>query len=94
MSIDDKYELFRKDYFENTSKFVEEHLKKYPKIASLLLSELSPLTKEEWLKRELNEAIEEEHYEYCGQLKIKLDELQEDVRGDGIPATNGVTQKQ
>lgn len=94
MSIDSKYVLFRKDYFENTSKFVEEHFKNNPKIASILLSNLAPLTKEEWLKVELKKAIEEECYEYCGQLKIKLDELQKDVRGDGSSARSNLAQEQ
>jgi len=75
MDFDKKYELFRKNYFESSSKFVEEHLKKYPKIASLLLSESSPLTKEEWLKRELNKAIENEDYEYCIKLQKEIQKL-------------------
>lgn len=75
MSIDDKYEDFRKDYFKTASKFVEKYFKKYPKIASILLSESAPLSKKDWLETELQKAIEEEHYEYCGQLKMKLDGL-------------------
>ena len=75
MDFNKKYELFRKDYFESSSKFIEEHLKKYPKIASLLLLESSPLTKEEWLKRELNEAIENEDYEYCIKLQKEIQKL-------------------
>ena len=75
MDFNKKYELFRKDYFESSSKFVEEHLKKYPKIASLLLLESSPLTKEEWLKRELKEAIENEDYEYCIKLQKEIQKL-------------------
>ena len=75
MDFNKKYELFRKDYFESSSKFIEEHLKKYPKIASLLLLESSPLTKEEWLKRELKEAIENEDYEYCIKLQKEIQKL-------------------
>ena len=74
MDFNKKYELFRKDYFESSSKFIEEHLKKYPKIASLLLSESSPLTKEEWLKRELNEATENEDYEKCALIRDYIKE--------------------
>ena len=75
MNFNKKYELFKKDYFQTTSKFVEEHFKKYPKIASILLSELAPLTKEEWLKRELKEAIENEDYEYCIKLQKEIQKL-------------------
>jgi glutamine synthetase adenylyltransferase len=72
MTLDQKYQAFREKYFKDATSFVEDHYKQHPKIASILLSELAPLTKEEWLNRELVEAIEEENYEFCVELKQEI----------------------
>ena len=76
MTLEEKYQAFREQYFKNTASFIEKYYeKKYPKIASMLLSEKAPLTKEEWLNRELVKAIEEENYDLCVELKQEIEEL-------------------
>lgn len=44
-------------------------------IADLFSRLGAPLSKKEWIERELIEATENEDYEYCSQLKTELEKL-------------------
>jgi hypothetical protein len=87
MNLDEKYQLFREQYFETTGEFVKKYFQKAPEVAKMMMSPAAPMTKQEWLQKELKEAIEIENYEYCTQLKKELDGLQKDVRTDGESGT-------
>ena len=72
MSIEEKYQVFRENYFKMASTFVENHLKEYPSIAAILLSDKAPMNEKYWLNEEMKKAIEIEDYEYCVELRDKI----------------------
>lgn len=73
MILSEKYEEFREGYFKNAAElaaFFNDN-----KLSTLLMSPNAPMSKRDWLEKELKEATENENYEYCTQLKIELNGL-------------------
>jgi len=81
MTLDEKYEQFRDDYFENAAELAAYF--GIESVSKLLMSPSASMSKKDWLERELKQAIECENYQYCIKLKKELYGLQEDVRTDG-----------
>ena len=71
--ISKKYEEFRESYFKNAAELAAFFNNN--KISALLMSPDAPMSKKDWLEKEIKEAIESENYEYCTQLKIELNGL-------------------
>jgi len=81
MTLGERYEQFRDEYFENAAELAAHF--GIESISKLIMSPDAPMSKKEWLERELEQAIECENYQYCIELKRELNGLQEDVRTDG-----------
>lgn len=73
MNIDENYQKFIDHYFEQAA-----DLSAYfgiPSITALLMSPRAPMAKKDWLEKELEDAVENEDYEYCNQLKLEIEKI-------------------
>jgi hypothetical protein len=89
MTLDERYEQFRDSYFIDAADLAAFF--GIESIAKLLMSPRAPMSKKEWLEQELEGATRDENYQYCIELKTKLDGLQKDVRTDGEERAGRVT---
>ena len=71
MTIEQKYNQFVDEYWKD----VEDIKRQNKRIGDILSQFGAPLTKREWLDRELETAIENEEYGYCNELKNEIQNL-------------------
>ncbi len=92
MTLDERYEQFRDSYFENAAGLAAHF--GIESISKLIMSPDAPMSKKDWLERELEQATEDENYQYCIELKKELNGLQEDVRTDRGSEKGNTAQEQ
>jgi hypothetical protein len=73
MTLDEKYQQFVYHYFELAAE-LSAHFG-IESLSKLLMSPDAPISKKEWLERELKEAIENENYNYCIELQKEIKKL-------------------
>lgn len=73
MTIQEKYDMFVEEYWKDIADLKEGAKSKTENFIADLFTKLgAPLTKKEWLDKELQEVTDNEDYEYCNQLKQEL----------------------
>lgn len=70
MSLEQSYQQFVDQYFESAADLAAYF--GIPSLTALLMSPKAPMSKQEWLQDQLQKAVQNQDYEYCGQLTKEL----------------------